>query len=77
MKTIVLISCVAKKKTQKAKAEELYESPLFVKSLAYAKTLTPNNRFHENENPVPFNKPPNKPIVSIVRKGVLSISTPF
>ena len=32
MKTIVLISCVAKKKAQKAKAEELYESPLFVKS---------------------------------------------
>lgn len=43
MKTIVLISCVAKKKTQKAKAEELYESPLFVKSLAYAKTLTPDS----------------------------------
>lgn len=43
MKTIVLISCVAKKKTQKAKAEELYESPLFVKSLAYAKTLAPDS----------------------------------
>ena len=43
MKTIVLISCVAKKKTQKAKAEELYESPLFVKSLAYAKTLKPDS----------------------------------
>lgn len=43
MKTIVLISCVAKKKAQKAKAEELYESPLFVKSLAYAKTFTPDS----------------------------------
>ena len=43
MKTIVLISCVSKKKAQKAKAEELYESPLFVKSLAYAKSLKPDS----------------------------------
>ena len=43
MKTIVLISCVAKKKAQKAKAEELYESPLFVKSLVYAKSLKPDS----------------------------------
>ena len=39
MKTIILISCVSKKGTQKTKAEKLYESALFVKSLAYAKTL--------------------------------------
>ena len=40
MKTIVLISCAAKKAKEKSKAEDLYISPLFKKSLAYAKTLT-------------------------------------
>ena len=39
MKTIVLISCVSKKGTKKVEAEKLYESALFVKSLAYAKSL--------------------------------------
>ena len=51
-------------------------TPIFRDTLVRA-AVTPNNRFHENENPVPFNKPPNKPIVSIVRKGVLSTSTPL
>ena len=43
MKTIILISCVSKKGTKKAKAEKLYESALFVKSLAYAKSLKHDN----------------------------------
>ena len=43
MKTIILISCVSKKGTQKTKAEKLYESALFVKSLAYAKSLKYDN----------------------------------
>ena len=39
MKTIILISCVSKKGAQKTKAEKLYQSALFVKSLVYAKSL--------------------------------------
>lgn len=43
MKKIVLISCVSKKGSRKTKAKDLYESPLFVKSLAYGKKLNPDN----------------------------------
>ena len=39
MKTIVLIACCGKKLFGKAKAENLYQSDLFKKSLAYAKSL--------------------------------------
>ena len=39
MKTIVLIACCSKKLFGKAKAENLYQSDLFKKSLAYAKSL--------------------------------------
>ena len=39
MKTIILISCVSKKGIKKAKAEKLYQSALFVKSLVCAKSL--------------------------------------
>ena len=42
MKKIVLISCVSKKGTEPVQAEKLYQSPLFVKSLAYAKKLNPD-----------------------------------
>ena len=42
MKKIVLISCVSKKAPQPMQAEELYQSSLFVKSLAYAKKLKPD-----------------------------------
>lgn len=42
MKKIVLISCVSKKGNRKAKAKDLYESPLFVKSLAYGQKLSPD-----------------------------------
>lgn len=38
---IVFISCVKKKRNQPCKAEEMYVSPLFQKSLAYAKSLKP------------------------------------
>ena len=43
MKTIILISCVSKKGTKKAKAEKMYESALFIKSLAYARKLKHDN----------------------------------
>jgi len=40
MKTIVLLMCGKNKLSQKAKAEVLYTSPRFQKSIEYAKTLT-------------------------------------
>jgi len=46
MKTIILISCAAKKAKEKSKAEDLYISPLFKKSLAYAKTLTTTDNIY-------------------------------
>jgi len=42
MKTIVLISCVSKKRSSKAKAKNLYISSLFKYSLAYAYTFQPD-----------------------------------
>jgi hypothetical protein len=42
MRKIVLISCVSKKLSHKAKAEDLYKSPLFKYSLEYAKSLRPD-----------------------------------
>lgn len=39
MKKIVLISCAARKKDVSSKAKDLYESPLFKRSLAYAQCL--------------------------------------
>lgn len=42
MRRIVLISCVSKKLTEPAPAEELYTSPLFKASLAYARSLEPD-----------------------------------
>ena len=42
MKTIVLISCVSKKRRVRSKAEDLYISPLFRLNLAYAKSLKPD-----------------------------------
>lgn len=41
-KRIVLLSCVATKLDHPAPAEELYDSPLFKKSLEYAKALKPD-----------------------------------
>lgn len=45
MKTIILISCVKEKQDRTCKAEELYISPFFKKSLAYAKSLHPDKIF--------------------------------
>lgn len=45
MKTIVLISCVSKKRGVKAKAKDLYQSTLFKYSLAYAYSLRPDKVF--------------------------------
>lgn len=45
MKKIVLISCVSKKVSRKAKAKDLYISPLFVGNLRYARSLKPDNIF--------------------------------
>ena len=42
MKTIILISCVKQKLNRTCKAEELYTSPFFKKSLAFAKSLKPD-----------------------------------
>lgn len=42
-KTIVLLSCVATKLDHAAPARELYISPLFRKSLAYAEQLKPDD----------------------------------
>ena len=43
MKQIVLISCASKKLKNKAKAEDIYISSLFRKSLQYAKSLQPDD----------------------------------
>lgn len=45
MRSIVLISCVSKKRTQKSRARDLYISPLFVKNLHYAEKLAPDQIF--------------------------------
>lgn len=45
MKKIVLISCVSKKVSRKAKAKDLYISPLFVGNLRYARSFKPDNIF--------------------------------
>lgn len=45
MKTIVLISCVKKKQNRKCKAEDMYISSYFKKSLEYAKSLKPDKIF--------------------------------
>ena len=42
IKTIVLVSCVKKKRGHKVAAEDLYVSPLFRLNLAYAKSLEPD-----------------------------------
>jgi cytoplasmic iron level regulating protein YaaA (DUF328/UPF0246 family) len=39
MKTIVLVSCVSRKRDKKSKARELYFGPLFENSMAYAQSL--------------------------------------
>ena len=45
MKTVVLLSCVATKAPTPQPAEQLYQSPLFEKSLAYGKSLHPDDMF--------------------------------
>lgn len=42
MSKIVLISCVSQKNNFPCKAKDLYISPLFIKSLKYAKQLNPD-----------------------------------
>jgi hypothetical protein len=42
---VIFISCVSKKLPHRARAEELYVSDLFKKSLAYAKSLKPRKIF--------------------------------
>ena len=39
MKNVTLISCVSKKLNYESKAQDLYQSPLFKKSLAYARKI--------------------------------------
>jgi len=45
MAKVVFISCVSKKLSHKAKAQDLYVSPLFKLNLAYAKKLKPQKIF--------------------------------
>ena len=45
MKKIILISCVSKKLSYKARAKDLYISPLFKMNLAFAHSLHPNKIF--------------------------------
>ena len=45
MAKIVLISCVSKKLSHKAKAKDIYTSPLFRMNLKFAKSLNPNKVF--------------------------------
>lgn len=45
MKRIVLISCVSRKGNTKLPAKDLYKGPLFTNSLAYGKSLKPDNIF--------------------------------
>jgi len=45
MKKIILIACASQKRSRKSKASDLYVSPLFIKSLAYAKRLNPDKIF--------------------------------
>lgn len=45
MKKIVLIACSSKKGTTRARAKDLYISPLFIKSLHYAQKLQPDRIF--------------------------------
>lgn len=45
MAKIVLISCVSKKLSKKAKAKDLYISPLFKYNLKYTKLLNPHKTF--------------------------------
>jgi len=45
MKTVVLIACAAQKLPHRAKAQDLYISPLFKKSLQYARSLKPDYIF--------------------------------
>lgn len=45
MKRIVLISCVSRKGTTKAKAKDLYKGSLFTNSLLYGKSLKPDKIF--------------------------------
>lgn len=45
MPTVILLSCVKSKLPTKARAEDLYTSALFRKSLAYARSLKPDQIF--------------------------------
>lgn len=42
MKKIILIACCSKKSKEKARAIDLYQSDLFKKSIAYAKSVNPD-----------------------------------
>jgi len=58
MKKIILIQCSKKKLIKPAKAKDLYISPLFKKSLAYAFMLNPDKIFilSAKHNLLPLNR---------------------
>jgi len=77
MKKVTLISCVSKKLDFKAKAQDLYQSTLFKKSLAYAKKINSDEIYvlsakygliKLNDSIEPYEKTLNKMSVSEKKK---------
>jgi len=79
---IVLISCTSKKLCQKSKAQDLYVSPLFQKSLQYAKSLNPDKIFilsakygllRLDEEIEPYDKTLNKMVLNEIKEWANSV----
>lgn len=77
MKKVTLISCVSKKLNVKSKAQDLYQSPLFKKNLAYAKQINSDEIYilsakygllKLNDSIEPYDKTLNKMNVSEKKK---------
>ena len=77
MKKVTLISCVSKKLNFKSEAQDLYQSPLFKKNLAYAKKINSDEIYilsakygllKLNDKIEPYDKTLNKMSVSEKKK---------
>ena len=82
MSTIILISCVGKKKKKKTETQNLYISTLFKKSLKYAKSLKPDKIYvlsaeygllDLNQKIEPYDKTLNKMSSNEIRKWANSV----
>lgn len=72
-KRIVLISCVKQKQKKACKAKDLYTSPLFTKSWAYAESLAPDEIYilsakHHLVEPDKVLEPYNKTLLNSTAK---------